>query len=249
MGKMKICVPIMGRYPEEMKEQAALARDLPCDIIEMRADFMTPEHYMDMDIMRELVREVKAVSGKPLIYTLRTAGEGGWAVKLTRSDYLEHIRTAAEETDADIVDIEGFGAGDDDYDPERTALLCGLVNQCGKRTIVSSHDMDGTPPVEDIVIKFCALDNMGGDILKVAVFARSEEDTYALLEASRIFHENYSGTPLIAIAMGEAGKTSRICGGDFGSVMTFASGVAQSAPGQMPAAELRQAIDEYYGEK
>ncbi|MGI6204992.1 MAG: type I 3-dehydroquinate dehydratase [Anaerovoracaceae bacterium] len=248
MEKMKICVPVTGSDPEEMKEQAAKVRDLPCDIIEIRGDFMTPEHYMDMEVLKEMIAAVREIAGKPVIYTLRTVREGGWAARPGGRDYIEYIRNVAEETDAEYIDIEAFG-GDDYYEPETIQLLCGIVNQCGKRAILSSHDFDGTPPVEDMVMKFCVMDNMGGDILKLAVTAHSKEDTYALLEAARVFHENYSEAPLIAIAMGEEGVESRICGGDFGSVMTFASGVAATAPGQMPAGELRRAIDKYYGEK
>jgi 3-dehydroquinate dehydratase len=46
--------------------------------------------------------------------------------------------------------------------------------------------------------------------------------------------------------MGETGQTSRVCGGEFGSVITFAAGVKGTAPGQMEAGKLKQALDEYY---
>jgi len=45
---------------------------------------------------------------------------------------------------------------------------------------------------------------------------------------------------LITMSMGALGSITRIAGWLFGSDLTFAVGVASSAPGQIPAAELRE---------
>jgi 3-dehydroquinate dehydratase-1 len=45
------------------------------------------------------------------------------------------------------------------------------------------------------------------------------------------------------MAMGPLGALSRVAGGEFGSALTFAMGRDASAPGQLPIADLRVALD------
>jgi 3-dehydroquinate dehydratase-1 len=52
--------------------------------------------------------------------------------------------------------------------------------------------------------------------------------------------------PIVTIAMGVRGKITRIAGGLFGSDITFAVGMESSAPGQLPIAELKQAMGVIY---
>jgi 3-dehydroquinate dehydratase-1 len=44
------------------------------------------------------------------------------------------------------------------------------------------------------------------------------------------------------MAMGGLGAVSRLCGGVFGSALTFAVGAAASAPGQVPIDEVRATL-------
>ncbi|MCI2063117.1 MAG: type I 3-dehydroquinate dehydratase [Eubacteriaceae bacterium] len=244
-GLPKICVPLAGSNPREMLEEAAKAKEMPCDILEIRADYMLPAEYLNIANVSALIDDIHEETGLPVIYTVRTVAEGGWSAAMERREYLDHIRSIAAGTQADIIDCEAFN-GDEEYEPERISLLCDMVRKEGKYTILSSHDFSDTLPVEELVRKYCAMDNMQGDILKIAVTPRKPEDVYTLLEAARIFHEEYSKTMIVAISMGETGQTSRICGGEFGSVITFAAGVRGTAPGQMKADKLKQALDEYY---
>lgn len=243
-GIPKICVPLAGDSPAAMIREAEKAAEMPCDLLEIRADHMLPSMYLDIDVDAKLIGDVRDITGKPVIYTLRTLDEGGWA-HLERREYLDHIRNISERTDVDIVDCEAF-AGDMYYEPDRMEIMTDMAHANGKLMIMSSHDFDYTPDMEEIVRKYCAMDNMRGDILKIAVMPRKEEDVLALLEAARVFSSDYSETDIIAISMGELGSTTRVCGGEFGSVITFASGVRSTAPGQMQADRLKQALDEYY---
>jgi len=52
---------------------------------------------------------------------------------------------------------------------------------------------------------------------------------------------------VIGISMGPHGATSRVIGFAFGSALTFGVAAASSAPGQMPVAELRAAIEAVRG--
>jgi 3-dehydroquinate dehydratase-1 len=81
-----------------------------------------------------------------------------------------------------------------------------------------------------------------GDILKIAVMPNCAEDVLILLDAARTMKEGYSDCPLIAISMGGKGIVSRISGEIFGSDLTFGASVKASAPGQIPAGDLRKII-------
>ena len=74
----------------------------------------------------------------------------------------------------------------------------------------------------------------------------AEDDVAKLREAAAVTNENHPEKPLIAISMGEMGMSSRICAGQFGSVITFAAGKNASAPGQIDAETLRGYLDKYY---
>ena len=87
---------------------------------------------------------------------------------------------------------------------------------------------------------------MGADIPKAAYMPRTEEDVYTLLEAAAEANEELD-VPFIALSMGELGKPSRVCGGTFGSCVTFgASAALATAPGQIAAATLSEYLRQYY---
>jgi 3-dehydroquinate dehydratase-1 len=48
--------------------------------------------------------------------------------------------------------------------------------------------------------------------------------------------------PVAGMSMGGLGAVTRLCGGQFGSALTFAVGQVASAPGQLPIDELRTGL-------
>lgn len=102
---------------------------------------------------------------------------------------------------------------------------------------------------DEIAEKFLRLEMTGADILKVACYATKESDTYAMLEGAAAYSQLRKHRPIVAIAMGEEGQTSRVCAGDFGSVISYACGSKPTAPGQFNAKDLSKYLDIYYGEK
>ena len=82
--------------------------------------------------------------------------------------------------------------------------------------------------------------------MKLAVMPNSEEDVFCLLEVSALLRDTYAEIPFIALSMGQLGASTRICGGEFGSVITFAAGKKASAPGQLDAETLRDYLVQYY---
>ncbi len=72
---------------------------------------------------------------------------------------------------------------------------------------------------------------------------RQVSDVLELLSATEEMLRLYTEKPLITMSMGPLGMISRLSGEAFGSAMTFGSGKKASAPGQIPAEELKKVLD------
>ncbi len=246
-GIPKICVPINGRTREEILEQLELALMDPCDLLEWRADFYLA--FQDQSAWIPMLEEIRQITDKPLIFTLRSESEGG-ASSLRRSDGLTILRDVMEQGDVELVDVEFF-EDDGSVDEAKMEFLVETAHGNNKKVILSNHDFDKTPELEAIIKRIHAMESLGADLPKVAYMPQTQEDVYALLEAARLISEETLHKPFIAISMGEMGKESRICGGSFGSAITFAAppsknGQNATAPGQMKATDLYRCICEYY---
>ncbi len=239
-GRPKICIPIVARSREELIREAEELKALPADLVEWRADWYEeiakPETAPlavneGLSLLREILGEKL-----PIIFTIRTRAEGG-AISLPASEYVSLIRTAMESGQLDLVDLELFTA------PDETKALIAEAHDKGKKVILSSHDFKSTPPLEEMVSRLRAMEERGGDILKLAVTPWSPEDVLALLQATVEMKDNLSGRPLITMSMGGLGVVSRLSGEIFGSCMTFGCSQNQSAPGQLEAVPLAQTLD------
>ncbi|MCP4716250.1 MAG: type I 3-dehydroquinate dehydratase, partial [Deltaproteobacteria bacterium] len=113
--------------------------------------------------------------------------------------------------------------------------LAELLQQKKKtRIIVSYHNFSETPA--DVSNIHSALTATGADIIKIATYANSLQDSMRILDLLKI-----SDRDMIAIAMGEKGEISRILAPLFGAYLTFASLAAgsESAPGQIPVETMK----------
>ena len=84
---------------------------------------------------------------------------------------------------------------------------------------------------------------MGMDVAKIAVMPQSEKDVLILLEATSEMKQLHPETPVITMSMGKLGVISRIAGEVFGSALTFGTAGSASAPGQIPAEELKTMLE------
>ncbi|MGI6737326.1 MAG: type I 3-dehydroquinate dehydratase [Anaerovoracaceae bacterium] len=248
-GVPKICVPIMSARREQLLRQAEAACRVPCDLVEWRADALPPAQLRDLDFMIESAEAVRQRLDKPLLLTLRTEAEGG-LVRLDRREYYSLLRDLSTELDVDAVDIEAFDE-QQGFNGEKIEFLTSLAHEAGRTVLLSSHQCDSTPDLDVMVRRLLVMQELGADLPKIAVMPQSDRDVLDLLEAARVFHEHYARGPFIALAMGARGQVSRICGGSFGSAVSFAAGgeengLPPSAPGQMDAALTRACICEYY---
>jgi 3-dehydroquinate dehydratase/shikimate dehydrogenase len=101
--------------------------------------------------------------------------------------------------------------------------------------VLSYHNFEGTPALEAIIRRMLRLP---ADIYKIVTTARKPSDNLRLLSLAR----THARTPLVLLAMGEAGFPSRVLSPVFGGLFTYAtpSMAEGTAGGQVAAHCMRQ---------
>lgn len=232
-----VVVPLMSPDADGLVAEASRAVAAGAGCLEWRADHFAA--FPDPEATASLVTRLREVAGDlPLLATYRTDAEGGRGAG-AEADYLDAIRLLAA-SGVDLVDIEVLRTH------ARPAIAA--AHALGVRVVGSRHAFDRTPPEDAIVAALAQAETLGADVSKVAVMASDALDALTLLRATaRRFAT--ARTPLLAIAMGDAGVVTRVVGPLFGSCATFATvpdadGAGRaSAPGQAPIAEVRAALD------
>ena len=235
-GLPKICVPITGRTREEVLEQAAAIRKTPADLVEWRVDYFYNVSSLSLLTVLTFLAELRRALGDlPLLFTFRTAAEGG-EQELSLQAYEELYRTVITSGLVDVVDVE-LRLGD-----ALVSRLLAAAHDRGVPVLLSSHDFEKTPPNEEIAACLQRMQDLGADLAKVAVMPQSEADVETLLSATRAF-ANTADIPAVTMSMGLLGQVSRTDGERFGSAMTFGAAGQTSAPGQPDVFDLKKAID------
>ncbi|MCI8293074.1 MAG: type I 3-dehydroquinate dehydratase [Hespellia sp.] len=234
-GMPKICVPIVGVTKEEIEAEAkAILQNSSVDIVEWRADwYVDVLDAMKVEDLLNLLREV--LGNIPLLFTFRTLEEGGKKA-IAVEDYVSLNRRIVQTGNADLIDVELF-MGD-----EAVKAILKEVHAMGKQVIASNHDFHATPEKEEMLARLCRMQELGADILKLAVMPQSRRDVLRLLDVTEDMTTNYANCPVVTMAMGRLGLISRISGEAFGSALTFGALEKASAPGQMKVEDLETVL-------
>ena len=228
-GVPKICAPITGSTREEILEQARTIRKLPVDLVEWRVDFLN--NVSSLELRNEL-------GETPLLFTFRTKREGG-EKDISPQGYLELNRTIIASGLIDLVDVELF-LGDD-----IVTRLVKDAHEHGVAVVASNHDFRKTPPREELLERLRKMQDLGADILKIAVMPKDTRDVLVLLAATETASKTLE-QPVVTMSMGGKGVLSRVSGETFGSAITFGSAAEASAPGQLPVADLHKVLEELH---
>ncbi len=234
----KICIPLIGKDPVRLSEAAHLSLNLGADLYELRADFLE-EPAKESEIADALSRVRYQIKDSPLIFTFRSDSEGGMG-SLTDEDYISMCRDVIRTGLTDIIDVE-LSRG-----KEAINSIISEAHRKGIIVLISRHEYQESLSKEELLSIFRKMQEFDADITKLAVMARSAADMLAIFQAGLAMKEEYADRPFIAIAMGEKGVLSRIGGGFFGSVLTYAEGLETSAPGQLKAPDVRLIFDLLY---
>jgi 3-dehydroquinate dehydratase I len=234
-----VCVPLLVAQKADLIDQAKRLRRLSPDLFEWRADGY--DKIADPADCLATLGDLRAIIGDiPLIFTCRTAAEGG-IQPIGPKARLALIEAAISSGQPDIVDIELGNP------PAFIRAVQAAAARNGVRLILSYHDFTHTPDEAVILDKLERAQTQGADIAKVAVMPTDHKDVLTLLNATLKARCTRLRIPIVTMAMGQAGALTRLAGGLFGSDVTFAMGEASSAPGQIPIDGLRQAMALLYG--
>ncbi len=203
------------------------AKEKPVDLIEMRIDqFQNLEPEYILEKLQYAKKE-----GFPLIITIRSELEGG-------IDIPDEKRLFLFELCADYGDI---------LDIELTSKsirkkVVEIAKKKGILSLVSYHDFEKTPSEEEIQKIIDEAKSLGCDIVKYAFNAKTKEDIARIMCKT---NENREKN-IVAIAMGDLGKITRVAGFIFGSLITYTYIGQSFAPGQI---EIDKLVEEmkFYG--
>lgn len=228
-----VCVPLVGRDVDALEAEVAALAAEPPDLLEWRVDHFAA--IGDTAQVIETASRIRQAAGVPLLFTRRSQREGGQPIGLTELQVVELYRAVCAQGAADIADCEMAA------DPGHVAAVREAAHAGGIALLLSFHDFDRTPPAAEMLGRFRQAQDLGADIGKLAVMPRRRSDVLALLQATLQASEELA-IPVAGMAMGAMGAASRLCGGEFGSALTFAAGRQASAPGQLPLADLRRGL-------
>lgn len=238
-GIPKICVPIVGRTKEEILSAAGALGGLPVDVVEWRVDWF--EGSGDFGAVREVLEELRtALGGLPLLFTFRTAAEGGEKA-IESEEYRELAVKAAGTGLVDLLDVEVY-LGD-----RLVKDVIGEAHRAKVAVIGSNHDFNGTPSNEDMLGRLKKMRDLGADILKLAVMPKDRRDVLRLLSVTETADREIPDRPVITMSMAGVGAVSRISGEIFGSALTFGSVGKGSAPGQIGVVDLSEILKVIHG--
>lgn len=231
---VKTIVPITAKTAQQALAQAKVIADNPnADIAEFRIDLLdfASNNKAVITLGKQLNQILKH---KPLIATIRTANEGG-QLKVSDAEYEKIYTEYLKQPFMQLLDIEMF------RDPGSVAKLTKLAHDKKVLVIMSNHDFAKTPDQQDIENRLLKQDQMGADILKIAVMPTSTQDVFTLMNATLAVSQK-SQKPLLTMSMGQLGTISRVATANMGGSMSFGMIGEASAPGQIDVIQLKQLL-------
>ena len=226
-SQTKIAIPIFQKKYEDVIEVALDCIDKGADVLEFRIDGLENP---DVSKIKNTINEINF----PMIATNRINSEGGFF----KGSEEERFNILYECCDlVDYIDIEL--QSNDEY--------INKIHETGVKTIVSYHDFEKTPDLNEITY-IVEKEQKLGDIAKVAFMPQNLEDTLTILAVLSHCKDT------IAISMGDLGSYTRVMASKFDSPITFAAGRDVTAPGQIDIETMKALLnmnlnimDEWYG--
>ncbi|MEN4984376.1 type I 3-dehydroquinate dehydratase [Acinetobacter modestus] len=229
---VKTIVPITAKTKEQAIAQAkVIAANADADLAEFRIDLLNFAN--DSEQVIALGQELKQILGaKPMIATIRTHNEGG-QLTISDADYGKTYQAYLQQPFMDMLDVEMF------RDQQIVKNTVKLAHAKKVLIVMSNHDFQKTPPEAEIIKRLLKQDELGADILKIAVMPQSKQDVFTLMNATLKVSQQ-SKKPLLTMSMGKLGTISRIATANMGGSFSFGMIGEASAPGQIDVTQLKQ---------
>ncbi|KAF2545096.1 hypothetical protein F2Q70_00023883 [Brassica cretica] len=196
-----ICAPVMADSINKMVTETCKARELGADLVEIRLDSL--KGFNPLEDLKTIIKK----SRLPTLFTYRPKWEGG-QYDGDDNERLDVLRLAME-LGADYIDVELQVASE---------FIKSIKGKKPKnfRVIVSSHNYQNTPSLEDLNDLAVSIQRAGADIVKIVTTAVD------ITDVARMFHiTSNSQIPTIGLVMGQRGLMSHILCSKFGGYLTF----------------------------
>lgn len=199
------------------------------------------------NLAQDEVEELFSSSDVPLIATCRVS-EIRAAIDDGNTDDRKLDSRASQKAESLLITAIHAGAAYTDLEIEAPAMMSKRIRretrECGTVLIRSYHDFSGTDSLEALKALTEKCFALGADIAKIVVTANDDDDSARVLK----LYESFDPGRLVAFAMGEKGRSSRIDCLAKGAPHTYAALNEEeaAAPGQMSTASMRANV---YGDR
>jgi len=218
--KYKTCVTIAEKTPYSLKKVVKKAL-IKSDYVEIRFDFLKPEKIPEA---LELVKK----DLKKSVCTLRPKSEGGKFSGVEKERTL--ILKLIAEYNPFLLDVEFNSL-------KKNKTLANYLKKTKTPILVSWHDFKKTPNVSVLIKTLKQMAKFSKNI-KIVTNAKSIQDPANVLS----LYGMASTISLIAFAMGDHGRMSRILCLYLGSPYTYVSLGKPIAPGQFSLNEVKSIV-------
>lgn len=197
-------------------------RSAQCDLFELRLDLLKVD-------TAELRRAIPAL-GLPVLLTARHPAEGGQGTEdaAGRIALLEPLLDLASLIDIELRSVMDMRA----LLPKARGFGVGVVG--------SFHDFQATPGDDVLKGAIEMAQTAGLDAVKLATFLNGPDDLIRLMK-QLIGHRRL---PTSLMGMGPLGRLSRLTLAKLGSLLNYGFLGESNAPGQWPAARLKELLSE-----
>ena len=76
-----------------------------------------------------------------------------------------------------------------------------MAREHNVKVVASNHDFEKTPGKKELIDRLCHMQNLGADILKIAVMPKDKKDVLTLLSATEEMNRMYASRPIITMSM------------------------------------------------
>jgi len=217
----KTCISIAETNPVKLKKllNSSLKKS---DFVEVRFDFLKPEQ---IPVVLESVKK----DLKKIVCTLRPKKEGG-RFEGNEKERISILKLIAEYNPF-LVDVE-FSTMKKDKE------LVKYLKKTKSELLISEHDFKKTPKISELKLKLKQMSRFSKNI-KIVTTAKTTDDATRILE----IYSKRGNLNLIAFAMGDSGRISRILCLYLGSPYTYVSLGKPVAPGQFSIDEVKKIIN------
>lgn len=191
------------------------------------------------NLAQDEVEELFSSSDVPLIATCRVS-EIRASLDDGNTDDRKLDSRASQKAESLLITAIHSGAAYTDLEIEAPAMMSKRIRretrECGTVLIRSYHDFSGTDSLEALKALTEKCFALGADIAKIVVTANDDDDSARVLK----LYESFDPGRLVAFAMGEKGRSSRIDCLAKGAPHTYAALNEEeaAAPGQMSTASM-----------